>query len=298
MNGAIYIAGDNVIKKSTDDGTTWIDSCLDTNDKLFMGLAYNGQNIIAAGFNHNVFAYVAKEKQAGSGTPTASQAIDNWLALVDAGDYSGSWQAASESFQDAVTRDTWVGMVKSARQSLGKVVSRIKTSTQTSPVLPGMTQGSYCVEVFQTRFDSGSNGVETVSFQKSDDGQWKAIGYLIRPRTADETAAVTVAEKWLAGIDDGNYAESWTEAASSFQSAITQDGWITSLKSVRKPLGKCQIRTVDSAVSTTQLPGTADGKYVVMQFNTAFANMNTATETVTFEQDQSGVWKASGYYIK
>ena len=55
VNGAIYIAGDRVIKKSTDGGITWTDTYSGSGN-LFMGLASNGTSLIAAGFNHNVWA--------------------------------------------------------------------------------------------------------------------------------------------------------------------------------------------------------------------------------------------------
>ncbi len=115
VGGAVYIAGDNVIKKSSDGGTSWEDVYLNTdNNNLFMGLAYNGQKIIAAGFNHNVFA---SETGAGVEPQPASQAewdlsspikaINDWLSLIDAGKYSESWDAAAESFRNAVTIDEW-----------------------------------------------------------------------------------------------------------------------------------------------------------------------------------------------
>jgi hypothetical protein len=63
-------------------------------------------------------------------------------------------------------------------------------------------------------------------------------------------------------------------------------------------LGKLQTRTMAAAETLTQMPGGPDGKYVVMQFQTAFAGLNPATETVTFFLEKDGQWKASGYYIK
>lgn len=57
INGAIYVAGDSVIEKSTDGGTIWTDTFINTGgNKLFMGMASNGASLIAAGFNHNVWA--------------------------------------------------------------------------------------------------------------------------------------------------------------------------------------------------------------------------------------------------
>jgi len=57
LNGAVYIAGDSVIKQSTDGGRTWSDTYAGSRrNALFMGLASNGECLIAAGFNHNVWA--------------------------------------------------------------------------------------------------------------------------------------------------------------------------------------------------------------------------------------------------
>jgi len=58
VNGAIYISGDSVVAKSLDGGTTWTNVFANpagAMNKLFMGLASNGQFLIAAGFNHNVW---------------------------------------------------------------------------------------------------------------------------------------------------------------------------------------------------------------------------------------------------
>lgn len=57
INGTIYVAGDSVIEKSADGGTTWTDTFTNSGgNKLFMGLAYDGQSLIAAGFNHNLLS--------------------------------------------------------------------------------------------------------------------------------------------------------------------------------------------------------------------------------------------------
>ena len=57
INGAVYVAGDSVIAKSIDGGSTWTNTFTNTGgNKLFMGLATNSGYLIAAGFNHNVWA--------------------------------------------------------------------------------------------------------------------------------------------------------------------------------------------------------------------------------------------------
>ena len=99
-------------------------------------------------------------------------------------------------------------------------------------------------------------------------------------------------------IDSGHYAQSWAEAAKLFRNTITREKWVSSLENVRTPLGKLEFRAVDSAVPTTLAPDAPDEKCVVMQFQTAFAALNPATETVTFALEKDGQWKAAGYYIK
>jgi len=235
---------------------------------------------------------------ADSSEDAASPAVQVWLALMDAGAFPQSWEAASDGFQKAVTKSDWVKLSEQVRQPLGPLISRREISAQSSLVLPGLPRGFYFIAQFETSFAGLTNAVETVVFVQESDTKFRAVSYLIRPRTAEETAAVTAAQIWLAGIDAGNYAESWTDAADSFRGAITQDKWVSALESVRAPLGKMEIRTVDAAVTQTQLPGAPDGKYVVMQFNTAFANKNFATETVTFSLEKDAQWRASGYYIK
>jgi hypothetical protein len=81
-----------------------------------------------------------------------------------------------------------------------------------------------------------------------------------------------------------------------FRGAVQEKAWVDSLSGVRKPLGKLISRS--SGTRSTQSHWAPDGDYVVMQFNTSFANKKTAVETVTFMQDKDAKWKAAGYYIK
>jgi hypothetical protein len=57
-------------------------------------------------------------------------------------------------------------------------------------------------------------------------------------------------------------------------------------------------RKFKSAQYTKSVPGAPDGEYVVLQFDTSFANKKEAVETVTPMLDPDGKWKVSGYYIK
>jgi hypothetical protein len=113
-----------------------------------------------------------------------------------------------------------------------------------------------------------------------------------------EKEGLAAAQAWLAGIDAGNYAQSWKEAAMFFQKAITENGWSAALRVSRKPLGEMKSRKLLNAKSAKSLPGVPDGEYVVMQFETSFAAKEKAVETVTFMKESDGTWKAAGYFIQ
>lgn len=129
--------------------------------------------------------------------------------------------------------------------------------------------------------------------------------FTLWPQTATTQATQKVeqlaqksAEAWLALIDSGKYAESWDEASQMFKGAVTKDQWASTVKGARVPLGAVQSRKFKSATYTKTLPGAPDGEYVVIQYDTSFANKQSAVETITPMLDKDGKWRVSGYYIK
>jgi hypothetical protein len=112
-----------------------------------------------------------------------------------------------------------------------------------------------------------------------------------------EDEAQKAAEKWLALTDAGKSAESWEIAAGYFKKAVPKDKWEASLAAVRKPLGELVTRKLKSAKYAKTLPGAPDGEYVVLKFDTSFANKKVAVETVTPMLDKDGKWRVSGYFI-
>jgi Protein of unknown function (DUF4019) len=121
---------------------------------------------------------------------------------------------------------------------------------------------------------------------------------VIHADEASEKAATAAAQAWLARIDSGGYATSWKEAFGYLRGASTEKGWVDALNGVRKPLGNLVSRKLAKSQNAQSLPGAPDGNYVVMQFDTSFANKKSAVETVTFIEEKDGKWKAAGYYIK
>ena len=110
--------------------------------------------------------------------------------------------------------------------------------------------------------------------------------------------AIDAANAWLALVDAGKYGDSWTTAASLFKKAVTKEQWTAQAQAARQPLGALVSRKVSTRTTATSLPGAPDGQYVVIQYESVFANKKRAVETVTPMLEPDGTWHVSGYYIK
>ena len=113
-----------------------------------------------------------------------------------------------------------------------------------------------------------------------------------------EAEAIKAAEAWLALVDAGKYAESWTQAVPFFQERVPEADWVKMISGVRDPFGKVESRVLLGSQFMTSLPGAPDGKYVVIQFQTRFAGKTDSVETITPMWSDNGGWKVSGYFIK
>jgi CubicO group peptidase (beta-lactamase class C family) len=125
-------------------------------------------------------------KPAAPAEPISAKTVEAWLALLDQGDYAKSWETAGNGFHKAVTKDGWVTTVTGVRKPLGDLISRKVKSTQETEKLPDLPPGSYFIAVFDTSFAGLESAAETVIFARERKG-WKAAGYLITPRSSDES---------------------------------------------------------------------------------------------------------------
>ena len=121
------------------------------------------------------------------------------------------------------------------------------------------------------------------------------------PATAENEQSIseagTAAASWLALADQGKYQETWNNASSLFQAAITPEDWTRAVNAARGPLESLVSRTLGSAEFYRELPGAPDGEYVVLTFNSVFARKAKAVETVTVMKD-GDAWRVSGYFIR
>src|SRR5262249_47107645 len=107
----------------------------------------------------------------------AESAAKSWLALMDSGQYARSWKEAAQQFRRQITKEEWEKSAKSARESLGKVLSRELKIEQYGQGMPGAPDAEYLVLVFDSSFENRKEAGETVVPVKEKDGVWRVAGY-------------------------------------------------------------------------------------------------------------------------
>jgi Protein of unknown function (DUF4019) len=115
---------------------------------------------------------------------------------------------------------------------------------------------------------------------------------------SSEADALVAAQDWLELIDRGDSSESYNRAASLFKSAVSLEQWRSSLAAAQAPLGKPLSRSLKSSHYAEELPGAPDGKYYVIEYDTAFERKKGGTETVVPMLDEDGAWRVSGYFVR
>jgi hypothetical protein len=137
--------------------------------------------------------------------------------------------------------------------------------------------------------------------QLPDEDRGSAAEVANGPAVADhaeaEKKAAEAADAWLAMVDQGKYDRAWETTAGPYKKIVTQANCVQSLGDARKSYGEVKSRKLKAKKYMASLPGAPDGQYVVLQYETSFANKQSAVETITPMLDD-GQWKVSGYYVK
>ena len=106
----------------------------------------------------------------------ARLAAENWLALLDAGDYGKAWDQCAKAFRERVTRAQWIEGVPKTRGALGAMKSRRAEVASYKPTMAGMPNGEYVTVRFSTSFAKKEEAQELVSLV-FEDGIWRPLGF-------------------------------------------------------------------------------------------------------------------------
>jgi hypothetical protein len=110
----------------------------------------------------------------------AFEAANAWLKLVDAAEYSASWDEAAKLFKGVISKDRWENTLSGARKPLGELIKREVISRKHMTTMPGAPDGEYVVIQYKTSFENKKDAVETVTPMKDEDGVWRVSGYYIK----------------------------------------------------------------------------------------------------------------------
>jgi hypothetical protein len=107
-----------------------------------------------------------------------------------------------------------------------------------------------------------------------------------------------VAESWLALLAAEEFAASWQEAASTFQSAVTEEQWTAQAAAVRAQVGEVENRELAGSEAMTNPPGAPPGDYLQLRYRSTFQLAGEAMETVALVQDGERGWRVVGYFVQ
>ena len=113
-----------------------------------------------------------------------------------------------------------------------------------------------------------------------------------------ERAAVVAAAPWLMIIDEEQYDQSWDGIADYLKRSVEKEKFLSQLKTVRNIFGRLKARTAKRTQFLTSMPSAPDGSYVVIQYETEFAEKKAAVETVVMVLDKDDKWRVSGYDVR
>lgn len=123
-----------------------------------------------------------------------------------------------------------------------------------------------------------------------------------------EDAGQAAAESWLALVDSGNYAGAWDQAAKVLKAGARQPEWTQATAGMRSPLGRLASRKLKSREYTEKAPTTrvvggkaytwGSGRYVVLEYDTAFGSRPSAAETVVATAEADGAWRVASYSVR
>jgi DNA-binding CsgD family transcriptional regulator len=109
--------------------------------------------------------------------PAESAAVGSardWLALVDKGDWNGSWAATGQAFKALNTVETWARVSAEVRPPLGALKSRVLLSEQEVPAPPY----GYQMVKFRTDYANKAGAIETLSLVR-EGGAWRVVGVTV-----------------------------------------------------------------------------------------------------------------------
>jgi uncharacterized protein DUF4019 len=113
------------------------------------------------------------------GQQEALAAAQQWLKLVDTGEFGKSHQSAHPNLAKMVSRQFWEEKISDMRGDLGVILSRrLRTVEYSGDIKPPPVEEFY-VFAFDTEMSKGGDMEEVVACRRGESGQWQVADYYL-----------------------------------------------------------------------------------------------------------------------
>jgi hypothetical protein len=110
---------------------------------------------------------------------TAQTAAESWLALVDSGKASESWQALARPSRQAISEWRWKLGFSLSQRKFGSFSGRVLRSTGFATKSPSGRTGEYVFLEFQSTSPKRGAVIEKLATIHEPDGQWRVVTYTV-----------------------------------------------------------------------------------------------------------------------
>lgn len=111
---------------------------------------------------------------AAAAETAAVEAGRQWLALLDAGDWAGSYAASGSAIRQLNPLAKWTEVQERVRPPLGAMLSRDLVTVNFAPAPPS----GYWIVKFRSTYANRASVIETLSLAW-EDGRWKVTGIML-----------------------------------------------------------------------------------------------------------------------
>lgn len=109
-------------------------------------------------------------------------------------------------------------------------------------------------------------------------------------------SAEAAAQAFLDLIDDGDYAQTWSEASPWLKEHVEAEEWAVHAGNYRRPLGNVSDRSLQSVEYDDAPEDMPAGEYAFVVFDTSLEDDASATELVGLMLDRESKWRVIGYH--
>ena len=106
-------------------------------------------------------------------------AAEQWIVLIDDGQYSQSWKEASKLFQSAVPAEEWEKKAQAERAQLGAKQSRKLKDIKAAGTVKGLPAGQYIQVKYLAAYANKKVANETITTVQEGDGNWRVVAYTV-----------------------------------------------------------------------------------------------------------------------